>query len=256
MSTRWWCGVVRNGATFANVWLRGFVWHHRNEVFYFSPFFRWGQFYFDRNSFEFLKNCWRKPKPSSKSRLDNLKNTKLRALISVKVFFISGFQLFRSELRNGIRILQELEFLLESCLSPVLDFWKIKLEKSSLTNWIFSLLPNWCLQTKQAAKIKFEIHRLKIQSVELDFSNLIFQKSSTDQQDTPARTLLISGLKSWVLKLSFLSLKIMVKSGLEFTYFEIHRAPLEIPAKLQGQFGHSGQIFFHWRAATLKARSG
>ena len=182
MSTCWWCGVVRNGATFANVWLRGFVWHHRNEVFYFSPFFRWGQFYFDRNSFEFLKNCWRKPKPSSKSRLDNLKNTKLRALISVKVFFISGFQLFRSELRNGIRILQELEFLLESCLSPVLDFWKIKLEKSSLTNWIFSLLPNWCLQTKQAAKIKFEIHRLKIQSVELDFSNLIFQKSSTDQQ--------------------------------------------------------------------------
>ena len=35
-------------------------------------------------------------------------------------------------------------------------------------------------------------------------------------QVTPARTLSISGLKSRVLKLSFLSLKMMVKSGLEF----------------------------------------
>ena len=35
-------------------------------------------------------------------------------------------------------------------------------------------------------------------------------------------------------------------------YFEIHRAPSEIPAKLPGQFGHSGQIFLHWAAATLK----
>ena len=34
--------------------------------------------------------------------------------------------------------------------------------------------------------------------------------------DTPARTLSISGLKCRVLKLSFLSLKMMVKSGLEF----------------------------------------
>ena len=33
---------------------------------------------------------------------------------------------------------------------------------------------------------------------------------------TPARTLFISGLKSWVMKLPFLSLKMMVKSGLEF----------------------------------------
>ena len=33
---------------------------------------------------------------------------------------------------------------------------------------------------------------------------------------TPARTLSISGLKSRVLKLSFLGLKMMVKSGLEF----------------------------------------
>ena len=35
-------------------------------------------------------------------------------------------------------------------------------------------------------------------------------------------------------------------------YFEIHRAPSEISAKLPGQFGHSGQIFLHWAAATLK----
>jgi hypothetical protein len=43
----------------------------------------------------------------------------------------------------------------------------------------------------------------------------------------------------------------MVKSGLEF-YFEIHRAPSEIPAKLPSQFSHSGQIILHRAAATLK----
>ena len=35
-------------------------------------------------------------------------------------------------------------------------------------------------------------------------------------------------------------------------YFEIHRDPSEIPAKLPGQFGHSGQILLHWAAATSK----
>ena len=35
-------------------------------------------------------------------------------------------------------------------------------------------------------------------------------------------------------------------------YFEIHRAPSEIRAKLPGQFGRSGQTFLHWAAATLK----
>ena len=44
----------------------------------------------------------------------------------------------------------------------------------------------------------------------------------------------------------------MVKSGLEFFYFEIHQAPSEIPANLPGQFSLSGQIFLHWAAATLK----
>ena len=35
-------------------------------------------------------------------------------------------------------------------------------------------------------------------------------------------------------------------------YFEFQRAPSEIPAKLLGQFSHSGQIFLHWAATTLK----
>ena len=35
-------------------------------------------------------------------------------------------------------------------------------------------------------------------------------------------------------------------------YFEIDRAPSEIPAKLPVQLGHSGQIFLLWAAATLK----
>ena len=34
---------------------------------------------------------------------------------------------------------------------------------------------------------------------------------------------------------------------------EIPRWPSEIPANLPGQFSLSGQIFFHWAAATLKA---
>ena len=47
----------------------------------------------------------------------------------------------------------------------------------------------------------------------------------------------------------------MVESGLDFFYFEIHRAPSEIPANLPGQFSLSGQIFMHWAAATLKRLS-
>jgi hypothetical protein len=48
----------------------------------------------------------------------------------------------------------------------------------------------------------------------------------------------------------------MVKSGLEFFYFEILRAPSEIPANLLGQFSLSGQIFLKWAAATLKGHVG
>ena len=68
---------------------------------------------------------------------------------------------------------------------------------------------------------------------------------------TPARTPFISGLKSRVLKLQFFNLKMMMKNGLDF-FFEIHRAPSEIPANLPGQFSLSGQIFLHWAAVTLK----
>ena len=41
-----------------------------------------------------------------------------------------------------------------------------------------------------------------------------------------------------------------VKSGLEFILNS--PGPSEIPAKLPDQFGHSGKIFLHWAAATLK----
>ena len=59
----------------------------------------------------------------------------------------------------------------------MLDFWKIKFEKSSYMNWIFNL-------QKSILKLIFAGYtgsknpvwnRLKIQFVELDFSNLIFQ---------------------------------------------------------------------------------
>ena len=43
--------------------------------------------------------------------------------------------------------------------------------------------------------------------------------------------------------MTILGLKVMVKSGQEKKYFEIPRAPSEIPANQPGQFGLSGQIF-------------
>ena len=51
------------------------------------------------------------------------------------------------------------------------------LEKSSSKKWIFSLFQIGFLLPVKPAKINFEIDfcRLKIQFVELDFSNLIFQ---------------------------------------------------------------------------------
>ena len=48
----------------------------------------------------------------------------------------------------------------------------------------------------------------------------------------------------------------MVKSGLDFFYFEILRVPSEIAANLPGQFTHSGQMFLHWAAAFLKGHVG
>ena len=45
----------------------------------------------------------------------------------------------------------------------------------------------------------------------------------------------------------------MVKSGLEFFYFEIERAPLDIIANCQANSAFLGRLFaLHWPAATLK----
>ena len=54
------------------------------------------------------------------------------------------------------------------------------------------------------------------------------------------------------LEIIIFGLKMMVKRGLESLYFEILRAPSEIPANLPGQFSLSGQISLHWATATLK----
>ena len=76
-----------------------------------------------------------------------------------------------------------LEIRMTPCWS-VLEFCKIRLEKSSSKNWIFSL-------QKSILKLIFAAYtgsknpvwkRLKIQFIELDFSKWIFQKSNIDQQ--------------------------------------------------------------------------
>ena len=111
---------------------------------------------------------------------------KRQPIVSQKTFLLPithsvvskrGFLLCTAQ-RLGIH-----SILLNPCWS-VLEFWKIKLEKSSSTNWIFSL-------QKSISKLIFAGYtgsknqvrnRLKIKFVKLDFSKLIFQKSSTDQQ--------------------------------------------------------------------------
>ena len=73
-------------------------------------------------------------------------------------------------------VVQKIKWILHFCfcrlVTPcwsVLYFWQINLEISSSMNWIFSLFQTWFLQAK-------------IQFVELHFSYMIFQNSSTDQQ--------------------------------------------------------------------------
>ena len=57
-----------------------------------------------------------------------------------------------------------------------------------------------------------------------------------------------NGQNKWTkivtLETTIFGLKMMVKSGLDFFFFEILHAPSEIPANLAGQFSRSGQIFF------------
>ena len=62
--------------------------------------------------------------------------------------------------------------------------------------------------------------------------------------NTPARTHSVSGLRIRVLKLTFLALKMNGEKWSRI-YFEIHRAPSEIPANLPGQFSPNGQICWH-----------
>ena len=62
----------------------------------------------------------------------------------------------------------------------------------------------------------------------------------------PARTLSISGLKPRVLKLSFLSLKMMVKSGLEFIlkfteYLQRYLLSCQANSAIQGRYFCTGQ---------------
>ena len=51
------------------------------------------------------------------------------------------------------------------------------------------------------------------------------------------------------LEIDIFDFKMILKSGLEFFYFEILLAPSEIPANLPGQLSLSGQTFLHWAAA-------
>ena len=71
-------------------------------------------------------------------------------------------------------------------------------------------------------------------------------------------TLLTTSRRTKILTLetTIFGLKMMVKSCLDFFYFEILRAPSEIPANVLGQFSRSVQIFLHWAAATLKGLVG
>ena len=62
----------------------------------------------------------------------------------------------------------------------VLEFWKIKLENLSSMNWIFSLQKSISKNIGSKNSVR---NRLKIHFVEMDFSKMIFQKSSTDQQE-------------------------------------------------------------------------
>ena len=61
-------------------------------------------------------------------------------------------------------------FKLNTCLSPypsVLDFWKINLEKSNLTNWIFSLF-------RTGFSVYFELDFYCLCSLQKSISKLIF----------------------------------------------------------------------------------
>ena len=69
-------------------------------------------------------------------------------------------------------------FIFHTPCWSVLQFWKIKLEKSSSMNWIFSLqisILKFIFASYTGSKNSVR-NRLRIQFDELDFSKLIFQK--------------------------------------------------------------------------------
>ena len=75
---------------------------------------------------------------------------------------------------------------------------------------------------------------------------VIWPKDSLITYITPARTYSISGLKSRVLKLTFLALKMMVKSGLEFILrfsepLQRYLLTCQANSALMGRFFGTGQ---------------
>ena len=127
---------------------------------------------------------------------------RINAVTKVLQKFLEGFHrawhiqylLFLQE-RYGPFILQNFvdhHHHLELLYLPPVDLHLISkksFEKSSLTNLIFSLFRTGFLLPVLPAKINFKTDycRLKIQVVKLDFSNLILQNSSTDQQGVRSR---------------------------------------------------------------------
>jgi hypothetical protein len=63
---------------------------------------------------------------------------------------------------------------------PKNQFWKNQVWRTRCL--VYFKLDFYCLRSLQKINFKIDLCSLKIQFVELDFSNLIFQKSSTDQQ--------------------------------------------------------------------------
>ena len=93
----------------------------------------------------------------------------------------------------------------------ICDLWKINLEKSIATNWILVYFLK--LDFYYLCSLQNQFRNWKSSLSDLIFQNSKFKYGS---RGTPARTHSIIRLKSRVLKLTFLALRTIVKSGLEF----------------------------------------
>ena len=78
-----------------------------------------------------------------------------------------------------------------------LEFWNIKLENAGTMNLIFSLqkLTSKLIFAGYTGSKNQARNSLKIQFVEFDFSKLMFQKSSTDQQRASKFSLTTNALR-------------------------------------------------------------